>query len=109
MQNSENSENTKPNLRRNHVLKVRLNIEELELLDAIRGQHARAQAIRFLLNNDKPQTTPEINSFAWTQLSKSASNLNQISKKLNGGENVGIEEIKTILETFRGTLLGAKL
>lgn len=93
---------------RHHVLKVRLNSEELKILDLIKGRHSRAVAVRFLVMSEIPAKVPALNQQAWRDLSKSASNLNQISHKLNIGELPEIAEIRRELEIFREGLLGAK-
>lgn len=98
-----------PELRRNYVLKVPLNDEERSFLDGVRGKHSRAETIRFLLRDDKPISVPEINQGCWIELATASANLNQIAKKLNSGESLGIDEIKRELDAFRASLLGARL
>ena len=89
-------------------LKVRLNFEELEILDIIKSRYSRAEAVRYLIMSNIPSTVPSINQAAWVELSKSASNLNQIAYKLNSGDAPEIAEIRQTLETFRASLLGVK-
>ena len=94
---------------RNYKLRVMLNAHELEFLDAVRGRHSRAETIRFLLNEERPVTVPELNQGAWIELATASANLNQIARKLNGGESLEIEEIREQLSIFRAALLGADL
>ena len=89
-------------------LKVRLNFEELEILDIIKGMYSRAEAVRFLIMSDIPATVPAINQTAWLELSKAAGNLNQIAYRLNSGDAPEIAEIRHSLEVFRAGLLGVK-
>ena len=89
-----------------HNLKVRLNSEELEILDIIKGRYSRAEAVRFLIMSDIPSSVPFLNEMAWAELSKSASNLNQIAHKLNRGAIPEITEIRRELESFRMKLVG---
>jgi DNA invertase Pin-like site-specific DNA recombinase len=51
---------------------------------------------------------PEINRQAYAELSRSASNLNQIARRLNQKGKVEIEEIYKALQGFRLSLLGIK-
>ena len=61
-----------------------------------------------------PKSIPELNQKAWTSLSKSAANLNQIAHQLNSQDTKDtailptLEEIKTALSEFRQALIGAK-
>ena len=88
-------------------LKVRLNSEELEILDIIKGRHSRSVAVRFLIMSGIPTAVPGLNEIVWAELSKSASNLNQIARHLNAGGGINFEEIRRELESFRTKLLGA--
>ena len=87
-------------------LKVRLNSEELEILDVIKGRHSRSVAVRFLIMGDMPPAVPSLNEIAWAELSKSASNLNQIARHLNAGGGMDFQEIRRELESFRLKLIG---
>ncbi len=50
---------------------------------------------------------PELNREAWTELSRAASNLNQIAKALHE-EVPDIENVRQSLDAFRRSLIGAK-
>jgi hypothetical protein len=94
---------------RTHQVKVMLNDEEVDFLDSVRGQHSRAETFRFLLQDSPPKSVPELNQGAWVELASSAANLNQISRKINFGENVEIDEIREQLSEFRAALIGAEI
>lgn len=86
-----------------------LNAQELAFLDSVRGRHSRAEAVRFLLNEERPPQVPELNQGAWIELAKPAANLNQIALKLNVGELPEIAEIREQLSAFRAALIGAEI
>lgn len=97
--------------KRTHTVSVRLNAEELARLDAKRetvsmqrGEWLRAAALHRL-----PVSIPALNREAWAELAKSAANLNQLTRKLNEGQRVGLEEVKKVLGEFRRELIGAKI
>ena len=90
-------------------VKVMLNDEESEFLDTVRGRFSRAETFRFLLQDSPPKSVPELNAGAWVELATASANLNQIAKKLNGGESLEIDEIREQLSQFRAALLGAEI
>ena len=92
---------------RNYKLRVMLNLEELELLDIVRGPHSRAEATRFLMENNLPATVPELNVEAWESLARASSNINQIARHLNSGGGINFEEIRVKIEEFRSALIFA--
>lgn len=53
-----------------------------------------------------PAPIPELNRDAWLYLARSASNLNQVSKKLNMGEALIDDDILKVIEDFRLKLIG---
>ncbi len=59
--------------------------------------------------NASPSVVPELNRKAYTELARSASNLNQIARKLNAGDKVEAEAIMKELQAFRLKLLGVGL
>lgn len=91
---------------RTHCVSVRVNQEELDLLDASRGRLQRGAAMRLLSFSSLPPVVPELNQKAWAELSKPAANLNQIAYRLNAGESVEIAEVQKVLAAFRAGLLG---
>jgi hypothetical protein len=95
---------------------ARFNKDEIERLDALRDLFAmsRAKYMRTrALDDPLPRTTivPELNREAWVQLSRSASNLNQIAHHLNtyeiNLETINIPVIEKLLKQFRNNLVGA--
>lgn len=96
--------------RRVHTVSTRFNKAELHELDRLstsvglrRGEYLRLAAFQSL-----PPTIPELNKAAWLELSKAASNLNQIAYQLNkkGVEvDVDIEEVGNMLAYFRQILI----
>jgi len=56
---------------------------------------------------------PEINRFAWTRLSRTAANLNQLTAAVNSGRASGVDvdllnELRSQVENLRSSLLGVK-
>lgn len=96
--------------KRTHTVSTRFNPAELKELDRLstsvglrRGEYLRLAAFQSL-----PATIPELNKEAWLELSRAASNLNQIAYQLNkkGVEiDVDIEEVGNMLAYFRQILI----
>ena len=102
-----NQDNIEPAKVRGYQLRVMLNSEELELLDIVRGSLSRAEATRFLMQNNMPAPVPELNALIWEKLARSSSNINQIARHLNSGGGINFEEIKVDIEEFRASLIFA--
>jgi hypothetical protein len=90
------------------------NRRELNKLDALckvanmrRGQLLREGVLNFG-ENIGGKSVPALNAKAWVELSRAASNLNQIAKRLNREEMLGIVKIQEVLKEFRMWLIGAK-
>ena len=107
--------------KRGHTVSVRLNGGELEKLDAQRGavQMQRGEYLRAAALHRLPPTIPEMNRKAWSELSRTTSNLNQIARHLNeglrgDGERMGLEladslsHCTRLLTLLRGDLIGVK-
>lgn len=92
--------------KRNFCVSVRMNIGELAGLDNKRGRVPRGEWLRLCAEHKLPPSIPPLNRQAWIELSRSASNLNQLSKKLNAGDEVDVAELRQILADFRLRLLG---
>ena len=101
--------NLPPNLIRHHIVKLRLNDYENEYLNAMRSvlKLSRAEYTRLAILENIPMHNPQINIVAWTELSKVASNLNQLVRKTSNAVHADIEECKNILKQLRAKLLGA--
>lgn len=90
---------------RTHCVSVRLNPDELRRLDRVRGSLRRGQAVRMLSFSNLPEPVPELNKQAWVELSRAASNLNQLAHRANY-EKVEIDSVRSILAEFRAALIG---
>lgn len=99
-----------------HLVSVRLSSAELVQLDATRrlvrmqrGEFLRAAALHKL-----PPTIPSLNREAWTELSRAASSLQQIARRVNlasaGAPEMApkLSEAAAVLADFRRALLGAE-
>lgn len=90
---------------------VRLNPEELKILDNKRGIVPRATFFRKNLVKAKiPAAVPSINRKAYLETARWAANLNQIARALHSfGAEIqarGTEEIYSYLKKFRMKLIG---
>lgn len=98
-------------LKRDYCVSVRFNSFELADVDTRRGQTPRGAWTRqAALAQKLPQQVPELNVKAWVELSRAASNLNQIAKHLNQSHGpqalTYVKKIKADLDDFRQKLLG---
>ena len=98
-----------PNLIRHHIVKLRLNDFENEYLNEMRTslKLSRAEYTRLAILENMPMQNPPINTVAWQELSRCASNLNQLVRKTPKDTHAEIEECKAILKQLRAKLLGA--
>ena len=91
---------------RDHCVSCRLNPQELSILDQVRGKLRRGESLRVLAFTNLPAPIPELNASAWVELARASANLNQISHRINAGEDLKIDEIRHELEAFRSRLIG---
>ena len=91
-----------------HCVSVRLCAAELALLDQRRGTLRRGACLRLLLTDRAPVQIPEPNRQAWRELSRVASNLNQLAHRANLGLPLDFQEVDWLLKDLRRTLIGAK-
>lgn len=63
---------------RSHCVSVRLNNEELTLLNEKRGRHRKGEWLRLSLLNKLPAVIPAINIEAWKSLSEISQKLNRL-------------------------------
>lgn len=93
-------------------LSVFFNEEEYAFIKAQGGnrpsEYVRIMAL-FGEPTPQPYTVPELNLLAWTELSKAASNLNQIAHRMNSNEVVDFNEVYDVLKRFRSSLIKAEL
>ncbi|MCL2893210.1 hypothetical protein [Brenneria tiliae] len=68
---------------RSHCVSVRLNDEELTLLNEKRGRHRKGEWLRSSLLNKLPAVVPAINIEAWKSLSEISQKLNRLVAHLD--------------------------
>lgn len=96
-----------PAAKRTHCVSVRMNAAELAALDSRRGQYARGEYMRLAFFDALPPVIPELNREAWSELSRAASNLNQLAKHANEGGELDPDNLRAMLADFRNALIGA--
>ena len=69
---------------RHHCISVRLNEEELIILDSKRGQYKKGEWLRMASLNKLPLVLPEINKSAWVELGRLSQDLNRLLTYLDG-------------------------
>jgi hypothetical protein len=92
--------------RRQECVSVRLNKPELAILEAKRGNLMKGEFLRMAALDQLPKVVPELNKDAWIELSRAASNLNQVAHKLNLDEYVDADEIRRVFAEFRQKIIG---
>lgn len=68
---------------RTHCISVRLNEEELNILNNKRGEYKKGEWLRMASLNTLPPVLPEINRAAWVELGRLAQDLNHLLKLLD--------------------------
>ncbi|EBP9818637.1 ATP-binding protein [Salmonella enterica] len=68
---------------RTHCVSVRLNEEELNILNDKRGEYKKGEWLRMASLNTLPPVLPEINRAAWVELGRLAKDLNHLLKLLD--------------------------
>jgi hypothetical protein len=94
---------------RTHCVSVRLNDEELAILNTKRGNMKQGEWLRCAALDKLPPTVPEPNIKKWIELGKAANNINQIAHKLNKTASIDASQfiyIRQIITEFRAALLG---
>ncbi|MBS4433260.1 hypothetical protein E2566_08155 [Pectobacterium punjabense] len=66
------------NILRCHCVSVRLNNEELSLLNERRGHHRKAEWLRMAFQHNLPSVIPPVNLKAWKTLGEISQNLNKL-------------------------------
>ena len=99
--------------KRNHCVSVRLNDEELKLINAKRGNTKKGEWLRCAALDKLPKIIPEQNTKQWQDLGKLAGNINQIAHKLNTNKQDvlvlserEIKDIKLQIKYLRSLLIG---
>ena len=96
-----------------HCVSVRLNKEELELLNASRGDKRKGEWLRMASLQKIPPTIPAINLNAWKALSEISQKLNRIATHIDGKSkesqltHTELFAVKRQLEELRCNLLRA--
>jgi hypothetical protein len=84
---------------RQHPITCRVTDDELQHIEKFRGRMTKGEFIRTAaLKRQMPRPIPEINIKHWNQLAKLASNINQITKKINAGEKPKLN--KALIDTY---------
>jgi hypothetical protein len=94
---------------RTHCVSVRLNDEELAILNAKRGTMKQGEWIRCAALDKLPPIVPEPNIEKWQALARAAANLNQIARSLKDLKGISDEQfaqVRKVLTDFRASLLG---
>ncbi|EHP8787510.1 ATP-binding protein [Citrobacter koseri] len=68
---------------RSHCISVRLNEEELIILDSKRGQYKKGEWLRMASLNKLPPVLPKINREAWVKLGNLSQDLNHLLNHLD--------------------------
>ncbi|MEG2431889.1 MAG: ATP-binding protein [Acinetobacter sp.] len=68
---------------RSNCISVRLNEEELIIIDSKRGQYKKGEWLRMASLNKLPPVLPEINREAWVKLSNLSQDLNHLLNHLD--------------------------
>ena len=68
---------------RSHCISVRLNEEELIILESKRGQYKKGEWLRMTSLNKLPPALPEINREAWVKLGNLSQDLNHLLNHLD--------------------------
>lgn len=89
------------------TVSVRLSPVEAAALDSQRGTRQRGAYLRDVWTRTAPQPIPAINSEAWVELARCASNLNQIARFLNSGGQLDVDGLQSDLNELRAALIGA--
>lgn len=112
---SVNEAKLSPNQLRSHCVSVRLNDEELTLLNERRGRHRKGEWLRLSLLNKLPAVVPAINIEAWKILGEISQKLNKLVAHLDNksqGSSLTQTElfaVKRQISELRINLVGADL
>ncbi|WP_174866690.1 hypothetical protein [Pectobacterium polaris] len=79
--------NTFNNILRCHCISVRLNDEELSLLNERRGSHRKGEWLRMAFLHNLPSVIPPINLEAWKTLGEISQKLNRLVVHLDNKGN----------------------
>ena len=103
---------------RRHSVSCRLTDAELSTVDERRGEVSRGEWLRLAALSKPPRIVPTVNKVAWADLSRSAGNLNQITRAINEGRlpvsdraKVGAQlmQIRAEMDQLRRLLVGQEV
>lgn len=112
--NKINKNESHQNLLRTHCISVRLNHDELQLLNAKRGEKSKGEWLRLASLDKLPIVVPSINIEAWKSLSEISQKLNKLlihlESKSTGGELTKTEifAVKRQISELRFCLTSSK-
>lgn len=86
--------------KRQHSVSCRLTDDELALLDKLRGQVSRGEWLRLSAFAQPPRIVPEVNKIAWSDLARTAANLNQLTRIMH----LNFTDQKNRLETSKALM-----
>ena len=98
---------------RSYCVSVRLNIEELQILEVKRGSYKKGEWLRMASLQKIPPIIPAINLNAWKALSEISQKLNRIATHIDGKSkesqltHTELFAVKRQLEELRQSLLNA--
>ena len=96
---------------RSYCVSVRLNVEELQLLNIKRGSYKKGEWLRMASLQRLPPAIPAINTKAWKALTEISQKLNRIAAHIDGKSkdsrlsNTELFAVKRQLEELRTNLL----
>ncbi|MEF9678736.1 hypothetical protein ABRQ00_00385 [Pectobacterium aroidearum] len=87
LQQCSTPKNIPHNFIRSHCISVRLNNEELSLLNERRGRHRKGEWLRMAFQHNLPSVIPPINLEAWKTLGEISQKLNRLTAHLDSKSN----------------------
>lgn len=96
--------------KKKHQINCRVTDTELKIIDSRRGGIKKTEWLTRTALKKPPVIIPEINQKAWSELSRVASNLNQLTRAINKGLKSELKvndlaELIEILKEVRGGLI----
>lgn len=107
--------NISENLLRTYCVSVRLNKDELQLLNARRGEKSKGEWLRMASLKKLPPVIPEINTEAWKAISDISQKLNRIATHIDSKSkdskltHTELFAVKRQLAELRQNLLSADI
>jgi ABC-type transporter Mla subunit MlaD len=84
----------------------RMSKEEASRLDEMRGEKQRGEFVRDVVFGTVVEQIPAINHQVWGDLGRALSNLNQLTKAVNGGRPLSLAELENEIDAMRDKLMG---